>query len=73
MSQTVITKDTLIPIGAVIIVLSAAFSYGAMYNKVSSLTNEVALLRDDNREINSKLDQVIGRLNTVVYADTNDY
>ena len=73
MPQTVITKDTLIPIGAVIIVLSAAFSYGAMYNKVSSLTNEVALLRNDNREINSKLDQLIGRLNTVVYADTNNH
>lgn len=72
MVQTVLTKDTLIPVGAVIIVLSAAFSYGAMYNKVNALSGEVALLRQDNREINSKLDQLIGRVNISYGGSTSN-
>jgi hypothetical protein len=66
-SQSILTKDTLIPIGAVIIVLSAAFSYGIMYNKVETLGDEVAALRDDIKELTKAVGQLEGN-RSVSYA-----
>lgn len=61
-SPVLLTKDTLIPIGAVIIVLSAAFSYGIMYNKVSTLTVEVLSLRDDVKDLSNTVARLVGTL-----------
>lgn len=76
MSQSVITKDTLVPITAVIIVIGWAFSTGIMYNKIETLNvvaerqaEDIATIRRDGQEMNSKLDKLIGQLNPLVYAD----
>ena len=61
-SPVLLTKDTLIPIGAVIIVLSAAFSYGIMYNKVSTLTVEVLSLRNDVKDLSNTVARLVGTL-----------
>lgn len=77
MAQTVLTRDTFIPIGAVVIVLTAAFSYGIMYNKVQTLSDEVSQLRVEVAQINSTLNQLVGKLNTYSYGgkepNTNVY
>lgn len=65
-SPFTITKDTLIPIGLVIIVLSAAFSYGIMYNKVATLTVEVTSLREDVQELNQSVAGLTAKLDKQV-------
>ena len=81
-SPAVLTKDTFIPIGAVIIVLSAAFSYGIMYNKVSTLTSEIVFVKENQEvmrteqirqaeetaRIESKLDLLLGRPEGISYV-----
>lgn len=59
-SPTILTRDTLIPIGAVIIVLSAAFSYGMMYNKVETLSVEVVGMRTDIKELTAAVNKLEG-------------
>ena len=54
------TKDTLIPISAVSIVLAAGFSYGILYNKVNTLTDEVAGLRADTKALIITVNQLVG-------------
>lgn len=50
-SPPILTRDTLIPVGAVVLVLSAAFSYGIMYNKVETLSSEMVGMRSDIKEL----------------------
>ena len=61
-----LTKDTYIPIGLVIIVLSAAFSYGIMYQKVATLTVEVTSLREDVQELNQSVAGLTAKLDKQV-------
>ncbi len=58
--QSIITRETLVPLGAIAFIFGAAFSIGAIYNKVDVLSDEVALMRADQKEANTKLDQLIG-------------
>ena len=67
MSSIILTKDTLIPIGAVIIVLSAAFSYGIMYQKVATLTEKVDRIEMSLVQISADVNRLIG-LRTISYG-----
>ena len=60
MSQTILTKDTLIPVGAVIIVLTASFSYGIMYQKVTGLESQVDGLNQSVMQLSKDINQLIG-------------
>jgi outer membrane murein-binding lipoprotein Lpp len=55
-----ITKDTLIPISAVIIVISAGFSYGIMYQKVAGLEDQVAELNQSVTQLSKDVNRLIG-------------
>lgn len=68
MSASILTKDTLIPVGAVLIVLSAAFSYGIMYQKVATLTDEVAELNVAVQQLSKDVNQLIGS-KTLTYGE----
>ena len=62
MSSDKITTNSLIPLGLVITLLGAAISFGVMYNKVNTLSDEVNMLRIQTAEINSKVDKLVGRI-----------
>ena len=53
--------ETLVPLGLVATMLGAALSFGVMYQRVSTLGDEVGTLRVQMTSANSKLDQLIGR------------
>jgi outer membrane murein-binding lipoprotein Lpp len=61
-SPSVVTKDTLIPITLVIVVLSAAFSYGIMYQKVENVGGEVKELKVSVNDKIDKLDNKVDQL-----------
>lgn len=63
---SIVSKDTLIPIGAVILVLSGAFSYGIMYNKVDTLREEMATYRTESKEEITELRKDIKALTAAV-------
>ena len=54
-AQLTLSKETLIPIGAVIIVLSSAFSYGIMYQKVKTYG---VVLEQNRIESNQRFDEL---------------
>ena len=60
MSQSILSKDTLIPVGAVLIVLTAAFSYGIMYQKVTGLEGQVRELNSSVLQLTKEVNQLIG-------------
>jgi len=66
MAQTILTKDTLIPVGAVILILTASFSYGAMYQKVNNLENQVHQLNNSVQQLSRDVNQLIGA-NSISY------
>ena len=58
--MTTLTGNTLIPISALLIVLSAGFSYGIMYQKVATLSTQVAGLETSVEELNTNVNRLIG-------------
>lgn len=67
-SQVLLTKDTMIPVGAVVLVLTAAFSYGAMYQKVDTAVTRI----DEQSEILDKQGDQISELTTAVLELTKE-
>ena len=59
---SVITRDTLIPIGAVVIVLGAAFSYGQMSQQVASMQKQ---LDDQSKQYEMRFDALSQKVDTV--------
>lgn len=72
MPQNIFSLQTLIPVGAVAIVLSAAFSYGIMYNDVQTLKSEVAMLREDIKDLTAAVNRLSGS-NVVTYGGPNSH
>lgn len=64
MTSPVITKDTLIPIGAIATVLLAGFSYGLMTQRVANLSEQQTKYEERTEarlsRIEGKLDQLLG-------------
>lgn len=76
MSQSILTKDTLIPVGAVIVVLSAAFSYGIMYQKVDTLQRDLAKFEDlpvQVAELKQSVEQLTKEVNRLVGSKVTAY
>lgn len=53
-----LTKDTLIPVGFVLILLAGAVSYGALSQKVDTLDNSVGSLLTSSQQQNERLTKV---------------
>jgi len=59
---SIITKETLLPLGLAISFIVAALKIGQMSQELSTNSQEIALMRQQTAQINSKVDQIIGRL-----------
>ena len=63
----------MIPVGAVIIVLSAAFCYGIMFQKVVALSGEVNALRSDMQELREDVKQLSADVNRLIGSKALSY
>lgn len=59
--QALITKDTLLPLGLVFTLVGAAISFGIMYSKVETMSQDVALIKAQQNENTKLLNQLVGR------------
>jgi len=60
MASPILTGGTLIPITAVIVVLSAGFSYGILYQKVTGLEKQVTALTLSVDQLSQDVNRLIG-------------
>lgn len=61
-NRTVLSAETLLPIGLVLALLAGAVTLGMMTQKVNTLGDQVTTLQTQMAKANSKLDRLIGQL-----------
>lgn len=66
--QPIISADTLVPLGFVMVMVGAIWSFGVLWQKTETLKEEVAYLRQDVKLIGTKVDTILGRLNAISYG-----
>ncbi|MDP2654906.1 MAG: hypothetical protein Q8Q08_12870 [Candidatus Omnitrophota bacterium] len=63
MPAPIISKETLVPISLIVVVIGAAAWVGGIKTEVATLQREVTILRNQMVDANQKLDTLLGRQN----------
>ena len=66
--RTIVGMDTLVPLGAIVVIVGAVWSYGALWQKVENANQEITMLRQDVKSLTQKVDTLIGQLNRSAYV-----